>query len=269
MQTSQEGMCMTYQNLIVEVTNHVATLTINRPRALNALNLETLEELKDYFTAVQSDPETKVVIVTGAGEKAFVAGGDLSVMAPLDPMPARASARLAQSVLNLIEQGTRPVIAAVNGYALGGGCELAMACDIRIAAETARFGQPEVNLGIIPGWGGTQRLPRLVGKGRALELLLTGEMIDAAEALRIGLVNRVVPADRLLAEARALAARIAGKGQVAVRLAKEAVVNGLEMESLRAAACEADLFALCFATEDQKEGMRAFLEKRPAHFKDR
>ena len=259
---------MTYQNLLVEVTNHVATLTINRPWALNALNLETLEELKDYFTAVQSDPETKVVIVTGAGEKAFVAGGDLSVMAPLDPMPARASARLAQSVLNLIEQGTRPVIAAVNGYALGGGCELAMACDIRIASEKARFGQPEVNLGILPGWGGTQRLPRLVGKGKALELLLTGEMIDAAEALRIGLANRVVPADQLLAEAQTMAAKIAGKGQVAVRLCKEAVVNGLEMESLRAASYEADLFALCFATEDQKEGMRAFLEKRSAHFKD-
>jgi len=232
------------------------------------LNLETLEELKTYFTAVQTDPETKVVIVTGAGEKAFVAGGDISVMVPLDPMRARESARLAQSVLNLIEQGGKPVIAAVNGYALGGGCELAMACDIRLASETARFGQPEVNLGIIPGWAGTQRLPRLVGKGKALELLLTGDMIDAAEALRIGLANRVVPADQLLAEARTMAAKIAAKGQVAVRLCKEAVVNGLEMESLRAASYEADLFALCFATEDQKEGMRAFLEKRSARFKD-
>ncbi|WP_432821601.1 enoyl-CoA hydratase-related protein [Trichloromonas sp.] len=259
---------MQFNNLLVDVADQVAILTINRPQSLNALNLETLEELKVYFTAVQSDPEIKVVIVTGAGEKSFVAGGDLSVMAPLDPMPARTSAQLAQSVLNLIEQGAKPVIAAVNGYALGGGCELAMACDIRIASSSARFGQPEVNLGIIPGWAGTQRLPRLVGKGKALELILTGDMIDAAEALRIGLANKVVPAGQLLAEAQAMAARIASKGQVAVRLGKEAVVNGLEMESLRAAAYEADLFALCFATEDQKEGMRAFLEKRPARFKD-
>jgi enoyl-CoA hydratase len=259
---------MQFNNLLVEVADAIATLTINRPQALNSLNLETLEELKSYFTAVQTDPGTKVVIVTGAGEKAFVAGGDLSVMAPLDPMAARASAQLAQSVLKLIEQGTKPVIAAVNGYALGGGCELAMACDIRIASEKARFGQPEVNLGIIPGWGGTQRLPRLVGKGKALEMLLTGDLIDATEALRIGLANRVVPADQLLAEAKAMAAKITAKGQVAVRLCKEAVVNGLEMESLRAAGYEADLFALCFATEDQKEGMRAFLEKRAARFND-
>ncbi len=259
---------MEFKYLLVDSEDGVATLTINRPQALNALNFETLQELKVYFTRVQTDPETKVVIITGAGEKAFVAGGDLSGMAPLAPMEARASAQLAQQVLNLIEQGTRPVIAAINGYALGGGCELAMACDIRIIAENARFGQPEVNLGIIPGWGGTQRLPRLIGKGKALEMLLTGDMIDAAEALRIGLANRVVPSDRLLAEARAMAAKIAAKGQVAVRLCKEAVANGLEMESLRAARYEADLFALCFATEDQKEGMRAFLEKRVARFKD-
>jgi enoyl-CoA hydratase len=259
---------MNFNNLLIDVADCVATVTINRPQALNALNLETLKELKTYFTIVQTDPETKVVILTGAGEKAFVAGGDISVMAPLDPMQARASAQLAQEVLNLIEQGPKPVIAAVNGYALGGGCELAMACDIRLASEQARFGQPEVNLGIIPGWAGTQRLPRLVGRGKALEMLLTGDMIDAAEALRIGLANRVVPADQLLSEARAMAAKIAAKGQVAVRLCKEAVVNGLEMESLRAASYEAGLFALCFATEDQKEGMRAFLEKRPARFKD-
>jgi len=260
---------MEFKNLQIEVTDQIATLTINRPKALNSLNLETLEELKAYFGTVQNDPEIKVVIITGGGEKAFVAGGDIAVMAPLDPIAARVSAQLAQSVLNQIEQGAKPVIAAVNGYALGGGCELAMACDIRIASEKAKFGQPEVNLGIIPGWAGTQRLPRLVGRGKALELILTGDMIDAAEALRIGLANKVVPADQLLAEARAMAARIAAKGQVSIRLAKEAVVNGLEMESLRAAAYEADLFALCFATEDQKEGMGAFLEKRPAKFKDR
>lgn len=259
---------MEYVNLLVEIADEIALLTVNRPKALNALNLETLRELRHFFSAVQEDAGVKVVIVTGAGEKAFVAGGDLAGMALMGPLAARESALLAQEVLNRIEQGRKPVVAAVNGYALGGGCELAMACDLRIAAETARFGQPEVNLGIIPGWGGTQRLPRLVGKGRALELLLTGEMIDAAEAWRIGLVNKVVPAERLLEEARALAGKIAGKGQVAVRLCKEAVVNGLELESLRAVAMEADLFALCFATADQKEGMRAFLEKRTACFKD-
>jgi len=260
---------MNYENLLIDVAESIATVTINRPHILNALNLQTLEELKDYFTIVQTDSTVKVVILTGAGEKAFVAGGDLSVMAPMDPLAARASAALAQNIFHLIEHGSKPVIAAINGYSLGGGCGLAMACDIRIASDTARFGQPGINLGIIPGWGGTQRLPRLIGKGRALEILLTGEMIDAAEAWRIGLVNLVVPADQLLSEARATAAKIAAKGQVAVRLCKEAVVKGFEMDLSSATDYELDLFALCFATEDQKEGMKAFLEKRSARFNDR
>ncbi len=259
---------MNFRNLLIDVSDHIATVTINRPKALNALNLETLQELNSIFSSLADNAEVKVVIVTGVGEKAFVAGGDIAVMAPLGPMQARASAQLAQQVLDRIEQCPKPVIAAVNGYALGGGCELAMACDIRLSSDTARFGQPEINLGIIPGWAGTQRLPRLVGKGRAMELLLTGDMIDAAEAVRIGLANRVVPAEDLLKEARDLAKKIAAKSQVAARLIKEAVVNGLEMDLAKANAYEADLFGLCFSTHDQKEGMSAFLEKRPAQFKD-
>ena len=185
-----------------------------------------------------------------------------------DRAAARDFALLAQRIMDRLEQGRQTVIAAVNGYALGGGCELAMACDMRLASENARFGQPEINLGIIPGWAGTQRLPRLVGRGRALELLLTGDLIDAAEAYRIGLVNRLLPAAELLPAARELARKIAGKGQVAVRLCREAVRHGLEMDRARGAAFEADLFGLCFATDDQKEGMQAFLEKRKPQFKD-
>jgi len=260
---------MQYTNLLVEVANKVATVTINRPKVLNALDEATLKELDQAFIAFEADPEVKVIILTGAGEKAFVAGGDIAAMQPLGPMAARRFAVMAQDILGRIERFPKPVIAAINGYALGGGCELAMACDLRIASETARLGQPEVNLGIIPGWAGTQRLPRLVGKGRAKELLFTGEMIDAREAWRIGLVNRVVPAAELMEAARELAGKIAGKGQVALRLGKEAVDRGLEMDLARANACEADLFGLCFATEDQKEGMQAFLEKRAAVFRDR
>jgi enoyl-CoA hydratase len=260
---------MQFSNLLAEIDAKVATVTINRPKVLNALDETTLKELDLAFSAFAADPEVKVVILTGAGEKAFVAGGDIAAMQPLGPVAARAFAIMAQEVLSRIERFSKPVIAAINGYALGGGCELAMACDLRIAAESARLGQPEINLGIIPGWAGTQRLPRLVGKGRAKELLFTGEMIDAREAWRIGLVNRVVPAAELMNTARELAGKIAGKGQLALALAKEAVDRGLEMDLARANACEADLFGLCFATEDQKEGMLAFLEKRTAVFRDR
>lgn len=260
---------MQFTNLLVEIDAKVATVTVNRPRVLNALDEATLKELEQAFVSFEADPEVKVVILTGAGEKAFVAGGDIAAMQPLGPVAARRFALMAQAVLGRIERFPKPVIAAVNGYALGGGCELAMACDLRIASETARLGQPEINLGIIPGWAGTQRLPRLVGKGRAKELLFTGEMIDAGEAWRIGLVNRVVPAAELMNAARELAKKIAGKGLLALGLAKEAVDRGLEMDLERANACEADLFSLCFATEDQKEGMVAFLEKRTAVFRDR
>jgi len=260
---------MAYGNLLVDIEERVATVTVNRPKVLNALDEATLKELERAFAALEADPQVKVIIVTGAGEKAFVAGGDIAVMQPLGPVAARNFARMAQKILDRIESCRKPVIAAVNGYALGGGCELALACDLRLAGDNARLGQPEINLGIIPGWGGSQRLPRLVGKGRAKELLFTGEMLDAHEAWRIGLVNRVVPAAELMAEARSLAGKIAGKGGAALALAKEAVDRGMEVDLEHANACEADLFGLCFATEDQKEGMLAFLEKRPAAFRDR
>ena len=260
---------MPYQNLLLQITNQVALLTINRPQALNALNPATLTELTQAISDLENNPQVKVVIITGAGGKAFVAGGDIAVMQSLGPMEAREVARQAQKLFNAIEYSPKVMIAAINGYALGGGCELAMACDIRIAAETSKLGQPEINLGIIPGWAGTQRLPRLVGKGKAKQLMFTGDMVNAAEAERIGLVNQVVPAQQLLAVAQAMAEKIAGKSQVVIRLIKEAVDNGMEMDVDKAFAYEADLFALCFATADQKEGMSAFLEKRPANWLDK
>jgi enoyl-CoA hydratase len=258
---------MEFTNLLLDKADGIATVTINRPKSLNALNAETLRELQTVFAHLAEAPEVGVVILTGAGEKAFVAGADIAAMQPLDATTARRFARLGHEVLHAIEKGPKPVIAAVNGFALGGGCELSMACDLRFASENAKFGQPEVNLGVIPGFGGTQRLARLVGKGRALELVLSGAMIDAAEAWRIGLVNKVVPQAELLGAARELAATILAKGPLAVRLAKEVVTGGLEMDLDRACAWEADLFGFCFATADQKEGMTAFLEKRPAKFK--
>jgi len=260
---------MKFNNLLVEKSDGIATVTVNRPKALNALNEETLKELLACFAGLEADVSLRVVILTGAGEKAFVAGADIAAMKDLDAVAARDFALLGQKVMHLIEHLSKPVIAAVNGFALGGGCELALACDIRLAGNNARFGQPEVNLGVIPGFGGTQRLPRLIGKGRAKELLFTGDMIDAGEALRLGLVNRVVPPGELLGAARVLAAKIAGKGAYSVALCKEAVNNGLEMEIDKACRFEADHFALCFATADQKEGMGAFLEKRPAVFTGR
>ncbi|AMV70837.1 enoyl-CoA hydratase-related protein [Desulfuromonas carbonis] len=260
---------MALVNLLVECRDGVAEVTLNRPEVRNALNEATLRELGEVFTALAEDSEVRAVILTGAGDRAFAAGGDIAAVVDFSPLQARDFARLAQEVLDRVEQCSKPVIAAINGFAVGGGCELAMACDLRLAAENARFGQPEINLGILAGWAGTQRLPRLVGKGRALELLLTGELIDAEEAWRIGLVNRVVPAAELLATARELARNLAAKAPVAAQLTKAAVHNGLEMDSCRAAGYEADLFALCFATPEQKEGMRAFLEKRPPRFSGR
>lgn len=258
---------MTFENLLYACNEGVATLTLNRPKALNALNKATLKELLSLFDSIKDDPRVKVVILTGAGEKAFVAGADIAEMQPIDAVTGRQFALLGHQLAAAIEDLSKPVIAAVNGFALGGGCELALCCDIRLASENARFGQPEVNLGVIPGFGGTQRLARLVGKGRASELIMTGDMIDAAEALRIGLVNKVYPLEELLAEAHKIAAKIAAKGQIAIGFAKSALRNGLESDLTRACAQEADLFGLCFATADQKEGMQAFLEKRPAQFK--
>jgi len=256
-----------YDNILIETNEGVATVTINRPQALNALNGKTIGELLQCFQGLDVDPSVRVVILTGAGAKAFVAGADIAEMLAFDPVAARGFARAGQQLFSLIESLSKPVIAAVGGFALGGGCELAMACDIRIASDNAKFGQPEINLGTIPGFAGTQRLPRLVGKGRAKELLLTGDVIDAQEAFRIGLVNKVVPQDELVAISRSLAGKIAAKGAFAVQWCKEAVNRGLEMEIDQACAYEADLFALTFATEDRAEGMRAFVEKRKAQFK--
>ncbi len=257
---------MNFANLLVEKENGTAIVTINRPAALNALNKEVLEELYDAFKGLEEDESVVCIILTGSGVKAFVAGADIAAMQSMDAVVAENFARLGHKVFNAVESCSKPVIAAVNGFALGGGCELAMACDVRLAAESARFGQPEVNLGVIPGFGGTLRLARLVGKGRAKELIFTGDMVDAAEAYRIGLANKVVAAEDLISEARKMADKIASKGPLAVRFAKQAVDNGIEMDLDRAGRYEAGLFGLCFASADQKEGMLAFLEKRPAKF---
>jgi enoyl-CoA hydratase len=260
---------MPYEHLLVAVDGAVATVTVNRPKVLNALNAATLGELDGAMRALQADASVRVVILTGAGEKAFVAGADIGELATLSPASARAHAELGQRVFALIEQLGKPVIAAVNGFALGGGCELAMACTVRLAADSAKFGQPEVKLGLTPGFAGTQRLPRLVGKGRAMELILGGGMIDAAEAFRIGLVNRVVPAASLPDEARALAQAWAANAPMAMQYAMEAVSHGLETSFAEGCFVESSLFGLAFATEDMREGTRAFLEKRKPEFRGR
>ena len=258
---------MDYQNILVEKEDDIAILYINRPKALNALNKETLLEIKMAISQIAEDQEVKVVIITGSGDKAFVAGADITYMQNMNAVEGREFGKLGQEVFSLIESIEKPVIAAVNGFALGGGCELAMSCDFRIASDKAKFGQPEVTLGITPGFGGTQRLPRLVGMGMAKQLLFSGEMIDAQEALRIGLVNRVVPGEQLLAAAKQIARSISKNAQLAVRFCKVAVNQGMQTDIDRAMTIEADLFGLCFSTEDQKEGMKAFVEKRKAEFK--
>ncbi|HXE80164.1 MAG TPA: enoyl-CoA hydratase-related protein, partial [Vicinamibacterales bacterium] len=253
----------------IERDEPIATITIDRPQARNALNQAAMDELRRAVLDLRRDDRIRAVIVTGAGDKAFVAGADIAELAELTPEAARVFAQRGQHVFDLIAHMGKPVIAAVNGFALGGGCELAMACTLRIAADTARFGQPEVNLGLIPGYGGTQRLARLVGQGRALELLLRGHAIDAQEAWRIGLVDRVVPASELVATAKAIATELASKPAAAVRGILDAVARGLEMPLADALAYEASLFALTAATEDMREGTRAFLEKRPPVFHGR
>lgn len=260
---------MEYKNIEVKIEKGIATITINRPKALNALNTETLEELKNVLEVLQNDDGVKVIVITGAGEKAFVAGADISEMKDMSVFDAKKFAELGQKVFRKIELMKKPVIAAVNGYALGGGCELALACDIRIASRNAKFGQPEVGLGIIPGFGGTQRLPRIVGVSKAKELIYTGDMIDAEEALRIGLISKVVEQDKLLEEAYGIAKKIMSKGLVAVSLAKEAINKSLEVDIDSGMEYEANAFALCFGTQDQKEGMAAFLEKRAPKFEGR
>jgi enoyl-CoA hydratase len=260
---------MSFANLIVARDGAVATLTINRPQVLNALDAQTMDELRRAVLDLRHDAEVRAVIVTGAGEKAFVAGADINELAKSTPVSGRDVALRGQHVLDLVEHLGKPVIAAVNGFALGGGCEPAMACTFRLAADTARFGQPEINLGLIPGYAGTQRLARLVGKDRALDLVLTGRQITAAEALAIGLVTRVVPAASLMEEARAFAATLAAKAPIAVRLALDAVNRGLEQPFADAQALEATLFGIVASTDDMKEGTRAFLEKRAAQFTGR
>ena len=257
---------MAYENLVVETHDGIAVVTINRPEKYNALNDRTIEELDAAFTAIQGDATVRGVILTGAGEKAFVAGADIGELATQSPVDGKERSIRGQRVLDRIERLGKPVIAAVNGFALGGGCELAMACHVRIASENAKLGTPEVKLGIMCGYAGTQRLPRIVGKGRALEMLLTGEMVDAQEALRIGLVNRVVPKDKLLAESDALIRKMLANGPVSLRFTLEAVNDGLEMPLDEAQRAEATLFGLICSTGDMKEGTKAFLEKRPAKF---
>jgi enoyl-CoA hydratase len=257
---------MTYQNLLVETRDGVAVVTLNRPDKLNALNDRTMDELDAAFTAIGADVSIRGVILTGSGEKAFVAGADIGELSTQSPVDGKERSIRGQKVLDRIENLGKPVIAAVNGFALGGGCELAMACHLRTAAEGARLGTPEVKLGIMCGYAGTQRLSRLVGKGRALEILLTGEMVDAAEALRIGLVNKVFPKDKLLSETEALLRKMLSNGPVSLRFTLEAVNAGLEMNLAEAQYLEATLFGLICATDDMKEGTKAFLDKRPPKF---
>lgn len=257
---------MEYQNLILELRDQIAILTINRPKALNALNGATLEELFHVFTELAKDDSIRVIILTGSGEKAFVAGADISQIKDMTPLQGRRFSLLGQKVMNLIESLPQPVIAAVNGFALGGGTELAMACDIRLAGENAKFGQPEVNLGLLAGFGGTQRLPRLVGRGIASEILFTADTFDAQEAYRIGLVNRVYPLEELMSQALAMAQKIASRAPIAVQFTKSAIFKGQNVDLLSGQAYEAEVFGQTFSTNDQKEGCSAFLEKRKTVF---
>lgn len=257
------------QNLLLARDGAVATITVNRPDKLNALDRTTLDELEQAFATQRADAGVLAVILTGAGEKAFVAGADIGELADLDALSGKETAQRGQRLFRAIELFPKPVVAAVNGFALGGGCELALACHVRLASENAQFGLPEVGLGVIPGYGGTQRLARLVGRGRAIEMVLTGQRIPAAEAYRIGLVNRVVPLAALADETRTLVAAISKNGPVAVRTALEAIQRGIEMPLDEGLALEASLFGIACATQDMREGMRAFLEKRKPQFENR
>jgi len=259
-------MVTQYTNIIFENKGGIGIITINRPKALNALNYAIVKELGDLLESLSTDKTVKVIIITGSGDKAFVAGGDILEMQNMTALEARNWGKMGQAVLYKLETMPQPVIAAINGFALGGGCELAMACDIRIASEKAKFGQPEVTLGVVPGFGGTQRLARLVGKGRAKKLLFTAEIIDAAEAYRIGLADKVVVSNDLMNEAETLAQQIMSRAPLAVSLCKAAVNKGLDVDLESGLAYEAEVFGLCFATSDQKEGMDAFVEKRKAIF---
>ena len=264
---SATTLCL--QNVLYEKKDGIAYVTLNRPEVLNALNTPTWTDLRTTFEDARADKSVRGVILTGTGDKAFIAGADISELAHVDAFEAEESSRFGQGVLDLIENLGKPVIAAINGFALGGGCEAAMACTIRIAVEHAKFGQPEVKLGLLPGGGGTQRLPRLVGKGRALQIILSGEMISAQEAYRIGLVNEVVPGADLIARAEAILKQITSNAPIAIKLALEAANKGLETGQSEGLALEASYFGICAATEDKKEGTSAFLEKRIPQFHGR
>ena len=258
---ASENASLELANVLYEKKGNIAYVTVNRPKVLNALNTPTWSDLREAFEVARDDAAIRGVILTGAGDKAFIAGADIGELAQVSAFEAEQSSRFGQGVLDLIENLGKPVIAAVNGFALGGGCETAMACTIRVAVETARFGQPEVSLGLVPGGGGTQRLPRLVGRGRALQLILSGEMITAQEAYRIGLVNEIVPAAELITRAEAILRRIAANAPIAIKFALEAANKGMETSQGEGLLLEASYFGLCAATEDKKEGTTAFLEK--------
>ena len=258
---------MEFKNILLSIDGEIGTLMINRPKALNALNMETLREIQMGIQEVKNHSEVRVLIITGAGEKAFIAGADIAEMRGMNSIEALNFSKLGHLTLKMIEDLDRPVLAAVNGFALGGGTELALACDFIYASENAKFGLPEVTLGIFPGFGGTQRLPRLIGKGKAKELIMTGKMISSQEAFALGIANRVFPQSSLMEETKKVASQIAGNGAVAVRLAKMAVNAGFNMELTEACSLESYAFSLGFTTEDQKEGMTAFLEKRKPNYK--
>ena len=258
---------MTYENILFNVEEGIATITFNRPKALNALNAQLLKELSTALDTIAADEEVRVLVLTGAGEKAFVAGADISELATFNPLQAKIFGKQGQETISKLQALAIPVIAAVNGYALGGGSEMALACDFIYASENAMFGLPEITLGIIPGFGGTQRLPRLVGTNKAKEMIFTGKMVPAAEAAEIGLVNKVCTPDDLMAEVLKTAKAIAAKGKVSLRAAKQAINSGIHTDLTTGCSIELDAFALCMASEDAKEGTSAFLEKRKPVFK--
>jgi enoyl-CoA hydratase len=265
--TRTEEDFMAYENILYEKKDRIGIVTLNRPKVLNALNIATMDELRRVVLEIRRDDSVGAVIFTGSGEKAFVAGADIKEFLDLSPEGARRFSLAGQHVFRLIEKLGKPSIAAINGFALGGGCELALACTVRVASENAKLGQPELNLGLIPGYGGTQRLARLVGRGVAMELVLSGRFVDAQEALRVGLVNKVTPLDKLMEACEEMARAFISKGALALRYAMEAIDEGLQVSLDEGAYVEANLFGLCFATEDMKEGVAAFLEKRQPNFK--
>jgi enoyl-CoA hydratase len=258
---------MSYENIIFDATEGIATITFNRPKALNALNGQLLDELSGALDRIDADEDIRVLILTGAGEKSFVAGADINELATFNTLQGKLFSRKGQLIISRLQDLAIPVIAAVNGFALGGGSEMALACDFIYASENAMFGLPEITLGIIPGFGGTQRLPRLIGSSQAKEMIFTGKMIPAADAQTIGLVNRVLPADALMDEVMKTATAIAAKGKVSLRAAKQAVNSGLNVDLATGLQIEVDAFAICMASEDGKEGTRAFIEKRKPQFK--